>query len=87
MYLTEQYFVMKKGGTPDWEMRDLAKTYEAIAHVEEGLSTRLRHASRNDANVNAVILLSVFGQELRLLLDDRLRRVEYWFSASLGKET
>jgi hypothetical protein len=79
-YLMTQYFAMRHGATPDWELRVLAQIYEAIEHVEKGLSDRLRHASNKDANVNAVILLSVFGYELRILLEEDLRQVEYWMT-------
>lgn len=83
MYLTAQYFVMRRGGTPDWNLNALQRLYDGIAIVEQGLSARYRHASRNDANVNAVILLAVLGQEIRLLLQDRLQRVEEWFPRGL----
>lgn len=83
MYLTAQYFVGRRGGTPDWNLSGLERMYDAIAIVEQGLSARYRHASRNDANVNAVILLAVLGQEIRLLLQDRLQRVEEWFPSGL----
>ena len=84
MYLMSQYFVMRNGGSPDWELRNLVKTYEAIELVERGLSDRLRYASNNDANVNAVILLSIFGHELRMLLEDDLKKVEYWMSSAIS---
>lgn len=87
MYLTAQYFVMRRGGKPDWDLTDLAQTYEAIAHVDQGLSARLRHASRDDANVNAVIILSAFGQQIRFLIENGLREIEYWFSPYLDKHS
>ncbi len=80
MYLTAQFFVRERGGTPDWDLTELGRTYEAIAQVEKGLSRRFRAASRSDANVNAVIVLSTFGQEVRFLLEDRLREIEHWFA-------
>lgn len=87
MYLTAQYFVMRRGGKPDWELTDLAQIYEAISHVEQGLSARLRHASRDDANVNAVIILSAFGQQVRFLIEDGLREIEYWFAQYVAPKT
>jgi len=77
-----QYFAMRRGATPDWELRQLAEIYEAIEPVEKGLSQRLRHASNKDANVNALVLLAVFGWDTRMLVEDGLRRVEYWMSSS-----
>ena len=79
MYLTAQYFVMARGGAPDWTLADLAGFYDAMALVEEGLSRRFREASRSDANVNAVIILAAFGQEISLLLGGRLKDIEYRF--------
>ena len=83
MYLTAQYFVMRRGAAADWTLAGLERLYGQIAIVEQGLSLRYRQASRNDANVNAVVLLSVLGQEIRLLLQDRLQRVEEWFPRGL----
>ncbi len=85
MYLTAQYFVMQRGGKPDWRLEDLAKIYEALSQVEQGLSARLRHASRDDANVNAVIILSSFGQQVRFQIEDGLRDIEPWFATYLEK--
>jgi hypothetical protein len=79
MYLTAQLFVMRRGGTPDWALTELARTYEAIADVEAGLSRRFRAASSSDASVNAVIVLSVFGAEVRMLINRRLQEIEHWF--------
>ena len=80
MYLTSQLFVMRRGGAPDWALAELARIYEAIAHVEAGLSKRFRAASQSDASVNAIIVLSVYGAEVRMLID-HLQDIEHWFPA------
>jgi hypothetical protein len=79
MYLTAQYFVMRKGGKPDWGLQNLAEIYKAVAHVNQGISQRLVHASREDANVNAVIILSTFGATLDHFLENSLNSIEYMF--------
>ncbi len=81
MYMTQQLFVMRRGGTPDWNLTGLARIYDAIADVETGLSRRFRAASHGDASVNAVIVLSVFGAEVRMLIDRQLHEIEHWFPA------
>ena len=85
MYLTAQHFVMKRGGKPDWRLNELTEIYEAIAHVEEGLSGRFRRTSNDDAAVNAVIILSTFGQQIRLLLEHGLKEIEHWFSPYIDR--
>jgi hypothetical protein len=84
MHLVGQYFLMKKGKTPDWELRELSKTYEAISHVDRGLSERMAHASREDANVNSVLILSAFSQEILYQIEEGLTDLEYLFSGYLG---
>lgn len=79
MYLTKQYFVMRKGGKPDWELQNLSQIYRAIADVNAGMSNRLRHASTEDANVNAVIILSSFGDTVDTSLENDLDEIEYLF--------
>ncbi|MGH7208360.1 MAG: DUF6901 family protein [Nitrospiraceae bacterium] len=76
MYLISQYFVMRRGGKPDWELSNLAEIYHAVSYVNQGISRRLSHASIQDANVNAVIILSTFGLSLGDYLEDSLQDLE-----------
>jgi len=82
MYLLQQLFEMRRGRTPDWELKGLAEMYDTIADVELGLAMRFRAASHADASVNAVIVLAVFGAEVRMLIDRQLEEIESWFPAS-----
>lgn len=86
MHLASQLFVMRRGGTPDWALAELTRIYEAIADVETGLSKRVRSASQSDASVNAVIVLSVYGAEVRMLIDRRLNEIEPWFAPGPSTE-
>lgn len=79
MYLTKQYFVMRQGGTPDWTLHNLGQIYKAISEVNAGMSRRLTHASQKDANVNAVVILSSFGNTVDSSLENGLDDIEYLF--------
>ncbi len=79
MYLTRQYFAMRRGKTPDWELEKLAQIYSAISVVNAGMSRRLRQASTKDANVNALIILSAFGDTVGVSLKDGVGNIEYLF--------
>lgn len=79
MYLTAQFFRMRKGLHADWTLEHLAKIYEGVMHVNRGMSKRLAHASNQDANVNAVIVLSTFGDTMQFFLEDSLREIEPLF--------
>jgi hypothetical protein len=53
-YLIKQYLAMKRGETPDWELEGLAGYYRQLGPVNKHLMLRLRQASREDANINAI---------------------------------
>ena len=63
-YLLAQYFLLKKGKEPDWELEKLAQAYEDIQMINVGMTDRLRSISEEDANANAVVVLDVFAKAL-----------------------
>ena len=79
MYLVAQYLRMRKGEKPDWQLTRLADIYAEIAKVNEGMTARLRHASTEDASVNALTILSTQGGMIPLYLEDILVQMEHWF--------
>ncbi|MEX2189654.1 MAG: hypothetical protein WEB33_03025 [Bacteroidota bacterium] len=80
MYLTAQFFIMRKGGSPDWEMKNLAEIYKAISAVNRGISKRISNASNKDANVNAVVILHSVGESLPYVIENGLNEIEPLFS-------
>ncbi len=72
MYLVAQYLRMRKGKTPDWSLEHLGEIYRDVAKVNDGMSERLRHASSEDANVNAITILSTQGGMVPMYLDSIL---------------
>jgi len=79
MYLVAQYFRMRKGKTPDWELKRLSEIYRDVATVNTGMAERLRHASTEDANVNAITSLSTQGGMVPMYLEDSLDEMEHLF--------
>jgi hypothetical protein len=86
MYLVAQYFRMRKGKQPDWELKHLVETYHAIAKVNRGMSDRIRHATAEDANVNAVIILSTQGGMVPTYVEDSLAEMEHLFRGFIERE-
>jgi hypothetical protein len=80
MYLMVQYFRMRRGEAPDWTLQHLAEVYKGVWLVNKGITQRLANASSKDANVNAVIVLSMFGSNLDDFLEDSLKEIEPLFS-------
>lgn len=79
MYLTQQYFIMRQGGKPDWDLTKLRQIYREVLLVNRGLGERLAKSSSHDANVNAIIILASFGQFLDDYLEASLQEIEPYF--------
>jgi hypothetical protein len=82
-YLTAQFFVMREGKEPDWNLSSLIEIYKKVSTVNEGISKRIAHASQKDANVNAVIILHSFGESIPFFIERGLSDLEYLFSKSM----
>ena len=87
MYLLAQYFLYRKGRTPDWKLEKLLKTYEAIRIVNRKFTERLGSTGIQDASLNAVIRLNVFADLATLALEEKgLDDIERLFQAYLDDE-
>ena len=85
MYLVAQYFRMRKGKEPDWELKHLSEMYEDVAKVNRGMSDRIRNATAEDANVNAVIILSTQGGMVPTYVEDSLAEMEHLFGGFIER--
>jgi hypothetical protein len=86
MYLTAQYFRMRRGEAPDWTLEHFSEVYKGVWRVNKGITDRITHASVQDANVNAVIVLSTYGMALDNYLDECLGEVAPYFDPSVKPE-
>jgi hypothetical protein len=80
MYLIAQFFIMRSGGEPDWDLKNLSEIYKAISIVNRGISQRISNASSKDANVNAVVILHSVGESVPYVIDNGLNDLELLFS-------
>lgn len=83
MYLVAQYFRVRAGHTADLELAGLGALYESLHQVNRGLARRLRAAVRQDAVVDAVVLLGIYTSLLPEALNDLLEEFRPHFAALL----
>jgi hypothetical protein len=76
MYLLVQYFLMRKGKKPDWELKNLEGIYEDISLVNAGFSMRLKNAAQKDASLTALASLDYTASLLPLVINDTLDAIE-----------
>lgn len=84
MYLVAQHFAALDGGKPDVGLDDFERVYRGVHAVNRGMAQRLRAASRQDAIVNAVVLLDVYSSLIPAAIHDLLEEIKPAFTALLA---
>jgi hypothetical protein len=83
MYLLAQHFIQREGGKPDLALDELERVYRGVHAVNRGMAQRLRAASRQDAIVNAIVLLDVYSSLVPAAIHDILEELKPAFAALL----
>jgi hypothetical protein len=84
MYLVAQHFKARNGEAGDFKLDDLESVYRGVHAVNRGMAQRLRAASRQDAIVNAIVLLDVYSSLVPAAIHDILDEVKPAFAALLS---
>jgi len=84
MYLVAQHFAARAGARADLKLDDLERVYSGMHSVNRGMAQRLRAASRQDAIVNAVVLLDVYSSLVPAAIHDILDEIKPAFEALLS---
>jgi hypothetical protein len=87
MYLVAQHFIARDGGTPDLALERLEQVYRGVHAVNRGMAQRLRAASRQDAIVNAIVLLDVYTSLVPAAIHEILDELKPAFAALLARGT
>jgi hypothetical protein len=62
MYLTAQYFGMRMGQDPDWQLKDFIAHLRNVRETNGGFCARLRSLGIKDASLNALATLNAMGE-------------------------
>jgi hypothetical protein len=84
MYLVAQHFAARNGGKSDLALENLERVYVGMHAVNRGMAQRLRAASRQDAIVNAIVLLDVYSSLVPAAIHDILDEIKPAFAALLS---
>ena len=79
-YLLGQFFLQKKGKTPDFTFEGLVEIYKHVNMVNNGMAKRIGSMAGKDASVNALIILDIFAQDIPLSIEDQIAEIEPFFS-------
>ncbi len=87
MYLFAQYFLMREGKKPDWELRKLLQICNEVQIVNRSFFKRLRGLKVKDASLNALVALdSVAAYIASFLEEDNLDEIRMLFQPYLDQQ-
>lgn len=86
MYLLAQYFRSKKGVSHNYDVVGLTEIYQNLKVVNRAMAERLRAAIKQDAAVNAIILLDLLTQAVTWSIEEELQEIEYLFQEYIQKK-
>ena len=79
-YLTKQYFIARKGGEPDWELKGLQEFYTQLETLNEDFSNRIQEIDQNDAISNAMVMFFAASVVVASLIEDGLAEYADYFT-------
>ena len=85
MYLVAQHFKARAGEKSDITLDNLESVYHGMHAVNRGMAQRLRAASRQDAIVNAIVLLDVYSSLVPSAIHEILDEIKPAFAALLSE--
>ncbi len=83
MFLLAQYFLRKMGKGVDFELEGLNDIYKRMHQLNVSIAERLRHATRTDSSINAVIVLDLFTHTMNLMIEEHLLEIQHLFDPYL----
>lgn len=87
MYLMAQYFRMRKGYVPDWDMKRFPAFFEEVTLVNQSFVKRLTTYVERGASLNAVVLLNCFATATRrMITQERFDEIAQMFNAYFTDE-
>lgn len=84
IYLLKQYFVMKDGGTPDWDLKGLVKLNERLQLVNHAFWQRIVGAFQNDSNSKALLSFFSLSSSVTSSLEAQMAKVKPIFLRTEG---
>ncbi|NNM52829.1 MAG: hypothetical protein HKM02_11505 [Pseudomonadales bacterium] len=79
VYLLKQYFIMRDGGVPDWELKGLVRINEQLQLVNHAFWQRIVSAFQNDSNSKALLSFFNMSSSLTTTMDSQMSRIRHVF--------
>ena len=81
-YLTQQYFVRKNGGDPDWGLNGLRDLYNRLETLNQDFSQRIQGLVQGDAMANAIVIFFATSVLVNASIEEQLEREEAFLTGT-----
>ena len=78
-YLLTQYFILREGGEPDWELKGLVRINEQLQKVNHAFWQRLVTQFQNDSNSKALLNFFSLSSSLTATLEAQVAKIRPQF--------
>ncbi len=79
-YLTQQFFIYKKGGEADWDLAGLKAYYEDLETLNQAFSKRIQAIEQSDAASNAIVMFFAASIVVAEAIETGLNEYEDFFT-------
>jgi len=84
MFMLAQHFKYQQGKDYELGFKGLTENYAKLQIINRALANRIRAAIKEDATVNAIILLDLLSQAVTWSIEDKLNELEPLFQSYLN---
>jgi len=81
MYLLAQHFRAQQNMSYEIDFKGLTEHYASLTIINRALANRIRSAIKQDATVNAIILLDLLSQAVTWPIEDQLDELQPFFNS------
>ncbi|RRJ84650.1 hypothetical protein D0544_05985 [Aestuariirhabdus litorea] len=79
IYLTQQYFIYREGGQPDWELKGLVENNKSLQLVNQAFWQRIHSACGEDSNLKALLSFFTLSSSVSYSLETQLQKLKREF--------
>jgi hypothetical protein len=75
LYLTQQYFNLREGRAPDWELKGLVRMFQQLQLVNQAFWQRIHATCEGDSNLKAFLTFFSMASSMTYSLETQLQKI------------
>jgi hypothetical protein len=75
LYLTQQYFNLREGRSPDWELKGLVRMFQQLQLVNQAFWQRIHATCEGDSNLKAFLTFFSMASSITYSLETQLQKI------------